>query len=569
MKKKFKMIISMLLLCAAWIFTLSLDSHALNPFASEEVAQNIKKLDGKYGFIKNYNNYYLDSQKTGLLDTGSNILNSIANTALASTKAAVLVASYVFYFALDFNIADMFGTQLNSLSGAMKSSVFEPLFLIGFAGSAIIIIKRLLKRDLMGSYGQIMKVLILFILSVLLTRESANVLSAATQITNSIGANILTGGTSSTESYAAKSSGQIWYSLMHIPWEYLEFGADPHTAEDVSTILMLPPSDPDRKTLVDNWAGSAFENGSRPGERVGFLLFYSLPLFAKCLLYIILGGILLIMQLLAVFYLLMAPLVLILAMIPGYDHILSAWIRKLLESQLSILVMYLVVGLLLRVDELLYNTDIINNWGWLVILIIQMVLYIGVIVKRNELFGMFSSIGVSNPIKYMNGEINRVNDVKNAVVRTASHAIYHATDKSADKEYSDNRAGTSVAVRRKDAAVAPPENNTRKEVERPRMAAFSEREAVFTYDYGEGAEKGQIEASRPSTATFRERQVIFSYDDRTEREPAQEIERPRMDAMYDMEPAQFREYKEKEKDNTYQKERQEERYRKIKEKIER
>lgn len=588
-RKKYiiRMTMALLLLCIGMILALSATSAASSPF---NIAEDLKNLSGKYYYINNIHNYYLDSQKTGLMDTGANILNNMANIQLNFIKNIVFAACALFYYALDFNIAEMFGSQLNAIQAAMKSSVFEPLFLIGFAGSAIIILKRLLHRDLMGSYGQILKVITLFILSILVVRESAGVLSAATQITSTIGANILTGGESSTSSYAAKASGQIWYNMMHIPWEYLEFGNDDHETTDAETLINLTVNNPDRTKFIDNWTGNAFTNDYRPGEKVGFLLLYTIPLAAKSILYIFLGCILLLMQLMAVFYVILAPLVLILAMIPGYEHILSSWIRKLLESQLSILVMYFLVGMLLKLDELLYDSVAVK-WGWLIVIVVQTALYIGVIIKRNELFGMFSSIGVSNPIKYFNGGVSQAQAAKNTIVRSAANAITGAQqlkkdfpDKEGDKE----RTSRLPKVKEVSDTVVH-ESNPKKEVERPRMAAFSEREAVFTYEPSKGAGKEEYEAPRPSMATFRERQVVFQYGDtaggfsRNNESPTQTVERPRMDDMLKLdndsgewdviEPSDYREYsgrsvkEEPEEDDTDQHSRHATRYQNIKNSI--
>lgn len=589
-KRKYiiRMTISLFLLCIGMILALSATSYASNPF---NIAEDLKNLSGKYGYISKIHNYYLDAQKTGLMDTGANILNNMANIQLNFIKNIVFAACSLFYYALDLNIAQMFGPQLNAIQAAMKSSVFEPLFLIGFAGSAIIILKRLLHRDLMGSYGQILKVISLFILSIMLVRESAGVISAATQITSSIGANILTGGDSSTSSYAAKASGQIWYNMMHIPWEYLEFGNDDHEDTDAETLINLPVNDSDRARFIDNWTGNAFTNDYRPGEKVGFLLLYTIPLAAKSILYIFLGCILLLMQLMAVFYVILAPLVLILAMIPGYEHILSSWVRKLLESQLSILVMYFLIGMLLKLDELLYESVAVK-WGWLIVIVVQTALYIGVILKRNELFGMFSSLGISNPIKYFNGGVSQAQAAKNTIVRTAANAIYKAQQPQKDitsKEGEKERTSRLLSVKDKMSDTTLYENSPKKDIERPRMAAFSEREAVFMYEPSEGANKSDYEALRPRMATFRERQVVFQYGDtasgnnRSNENHTQPVERPRMDSMLNLdsksgawdviEPSDYREYfggrvkEESEEDDTDQHSRQATRYQNIKNNI--
>lgn len=554
------MSIAILLLCAGMIFALVETSVAAEAKNAINLAENFSNLPAPYNKITLFNNYYLDLQETRLLNTSPMVLNGAANIQLNYIKNIVRATSVIFYYALDFNLGELFGSQLQAIQAGLRSSVFQPLFLIGFAGSAIIILKRMLHPDLMGSYAQIVKVVVLFILSILVVRESSNMCAAATQITSSIGASILTGGSTSTSNYAARVSGQIWLNMLHTPWEYLEFGSDAHTEADVDEILNLPVGYPERERKIANWTDTAFTTDYRPGERLGFLILYTIPLSAKCILYILLGCILLLMQLMAVFYVMLAPLVLILAMIPGYDHILTSWIRKLLESQLSIMVMYFVVGLLMKVDELLYD-NMAKQWGWFIVMVIQTALYIGVIIKRNELFSMFSSLGISNPIRYLNGEMSQVNGAKNYVMRKAAYAIAGTTksgvtgDGAVAKQDHQEKSTKLRNVEVKKAEPAENANNPRKEVERPRMAAFREREAVFMYETGEGAEKSENEAPRPSMATFRERQVVFQYGNEAggySENATQPVERPRMDDMYKLddksedwdtiEPSDYREY---------------------------
>lgn len=564
MKKKYiiRMSIAILLLCVGMIFALAETTEASEAKNAINLAENFSNLPAPYNRITLFDHYYLDMQETGLLNTSPMVLNGIANIQLNYIKNVVRATSVIFYYAFDFNLGELFGTQLRAIQAGLRSSVFQPLFLIGFAGSAIIILKRMLHRDLMGSYAQIVKVVLLFILSTMVVRESANVFTYATQVTSSIGASILTGGNTSTSNYAVKVSGQIWLNMMDTPWEYLEFGNDEHTEADVEDIIGRTVESPERKRIIENWTGTAFTTDYRPGERLGFLILYTIPLSAKCVLYILLGCIMLLMQLMAVFYVMLAPLVLILAMIPGYDHILSSWIRKLLESQLSILVMYFVVGLLMKVDELLYD-NMAGQWGWFIVMVIQTALYIGVIIKRNELFGMFSSLGISNPIRYLNGEMSQVNGAKNYVMRKAAYAIAGATksgligDGAVAKQDHQEKSTKLRNVEVKKPEPIENSNNLRKEVERPRMAAFREREAVFMYEPGEGADKGENEAQRPNMATFRERQVVFQYGDAIggyggySEKLTQPVERPRMDDMYklddesddlDIEPSDYRKY---------------------------
>ena len=70
----------------------------------------------------------------------------------------------------------------------------------------------------------------------------------------------------------------------------------------------------------------------------------------KCGIYIIIVLIQLVFQLLSIVYLFMAPLILIVSLFPGYDGLIGGWLRKILETQISILVLSMIIGILIKFD---------------------------------------------------------------------------------------------------------------------------------------------------------------------------------------------------------------------------
>lgn len=64
-----------------------------------------------------------------------------------------------------------------------------------------------------------------------------------------------------------------------------------------------------------------------------------LTMLFKCIVYILIAVILLLFQIFTVILVLLAPVILLMALMPGYDFmILGVWCRKMLEIQIGILV---------------------------------------------------------------------------------------------------------------------------------------------------------------------------------------------------------------------------------------
>lgn len=400
MKYKIKRIVAMLLLCIGICCIMPITVYAGGAINGD--VEDITKLEGKLKYINRSDLYYLDMKEADFMDWAPGMLNTIANVVFDFIKWLAKCTCMLFYHCMNFNLAEMMSAEINSIQEALRDNIFEPLFLIAFAGAAIIIIKKMMHRDMMGSFGQILKVVGITILSLWLVKDSGTAITSATNITKSISCDALAGmaGTETTDiaSYAANSAGTLWLNLIHVPWEFIEFNGEPVAEEDIEDKylnLNYAPGTSPRKELVKSYAGNAFST-DRGGEKIGFMLLYLIPFAIKCVIFIVMAVLSLVFQLIALLWLFLAPIVLLLAMIPGYEGVISTWLRKMLEAQLSILVMSFIIGLLIKIDDMLFSTGA-ESWGWLIVIIVQAVINVVVIIKRDELLGALSKVGAPNP----------------------------------------------------------------------------------------------------------------------------------------------------------------------------
>ena len=363
------------------------------------------KLSGDAQYIgSDYrNNYQLDIEKTGMLDVGDKMFNAVANILFFLVTNISYVVCAVFHFSMQLDIPDIFSGQIDGIQAALRGSVFEPLFLLAFAASAFSFVKQLIQRNFTGLLTDIFKVIFILLLSFLVVTKSADTLSNVIGLTKNIAVSALKNinDAKSTDfnpqSFAAESAGLIWKSLVHNVWLSLEFGK---TDIDEGTVKeFLTVTDPvKREKLVEDYRAGLGENDknimakSTGIGRIGFLIVYLIPLFVNSAVYLIISVIQLAFQIMAIFFVLLAPVILLLSLVPafgGFD-LLSNWTTKIIETQLSILVITFLLGLLLKFNQLLYDKT--AEYGWFGVIVIQTLIMVIVVLNRSKILKSLSGI---------------------------------------------------------------------------------------------------------------------------------------------------------------------------------
>lgn len=324
--------------------------------------------DGTYLGSQYRDNYYLDIEKTSMLETGDKIINDIANILFSVVRSLGYLTTSIFFFAMDFDISKLLAPQIDGIQKALNSSIFKPLFTLAFVGTSFILVKQMAKRDLMGAAGEIVKVIGIVILSILVVNHSATMLSYSTNITKAISTDALSSVNDSMgvtgESFASSAAGIIWVSLVHQPWLTLEFDRSEYTKDDVDAFLSAEKGSSERKELVKQFDKPCFKK-ERGGERIGFIIVYFIPFLIKGAIFLFTALMQLVFQVMAVLYMITAPIVLLLALIPGYGtNMISVWLQKILETQISILIITFIMGLIIRLDSVM--SALTPQYGWFI-----------------------------------------------------------------------------------------------------------------------------------------------------------------------------------------------------------
>ena len=446
MKYKIKYILCMIAFVVGLM--LPVQPVAASSSAIGEV-QEFNNLSGNAKYLGSAyrDNYSLDIEEVEISDgigeylAGKTMegLNALAKVFFFLERLLAYLTVVVFYVSFNLNLVDLFGSQVSVIQQALNDSIFQPLFLMGCAAAFCVLIGRMLRQDLAGALGQIVKVIAIVMMSILVVTKSDTMLSMCNNITKEISLEILVGVNSANgysdniNAFSGEAAGILWNNMVHQPWLTMEFG---YTASDdqVLGLLSYKLGAEERKDAI-----AADESGSflveRATERLGFSFLYLIPCIMKCGIYIIIVLIQLVFQLLSIVYLFMAPLVLIVSLFPGYDGLIGGWLRKILETQISILVLSLIIGILIKFDELIFDWSRSVGFGWMIALTIQIAIAIALFLNRNKLLMAMSTVqrGVSNP-RYLRNRMRlagnvyanaprAAKEIKSAAKWTASKAV--------------------------------------------------------------------------------------------------------------------------------------------------
>lgn len=368
----------------------------LVPAGNVRASDGFGNYEGFQGNITKRDSYYLDLEKCDIFDSGFSLINGLANVLFGIVKTLAYLTCQLFAFVLELDINALLSEQLDAMQGTFKANVFDTLFILSFSALSITVIKKIFRRDLSGSIGELTKAVVIIIFAFLLTNHSSDIMSACTNITKEVSVSILAGinndGAASGD-FAADAAETLWDNLVHQPWRTLEFGnaavSGGFDESLVDTFLDAEKKGEARDALVEQHKG--YFAKERANERISCLLSYLFPFLIKCLLYIGMAGVQLVFQVMGILFLLLGMIVLVISLIPGYDlDITWIWMKKILDTQLGILVTTMMLGFMIKIDTLLYAAAGSSSLGWFGVACLQVLVLAGLYLCRHQFARLFS-----------------------------------------------------------------------------------------------------------------------------------------------------------------------------------
>lgn len=412
--------------------------------------------DGAYLGAAYRDNYSLDIKDLGLLEAGDGIMNGIANVIFSLMKLIVYIVVTVFYYCMSFDIAALFGTEIDAIQSSLVGGIFNVLFLFGVGASLFYMAAQILKKNTQEVFVQFAKIIGISVLSVFITLFSSSFLSTVTTVTKAASLTAL-GELSDTsmadvdmETYSAQTAGILWGNMLHRPWIALEFGSYTPTDEEIETLLSYAPGSDERQDYVNtmNEAHGIF-NKSVGGGRIGMGLLLLMLTIVKGGVFLLIGGMQLAYQLLTIIYLLVCPIVLFLALVPQFGGVslINKWFKKIFEVQLSVLILSFLLGVIIKIDKLLFALS--PTYGWLIILVLQILVIVGIVVFRRQIL---AAVG------FATFEQTETNKMISATDRSINRRLHHRTSRQISRAISKRNGSGSGNER---VVAEEPEQTTR------------------------------------------------------------------------------------------------------------
>ncbi|MGG4549687.1 conjugal transfer protein [Rossellomorea marisflavi] len=338
------------------------------------------------------------------------IINSIWQlNVVLSTFTMVIVQEA---FELDFvsGVVDEVGASIQNVAGfnsqGFMSNGLWPIMLttIFCIVGAWATYVGMIKRESSRAWGGLISALIVFVLSLGFFSNAGTVLGGLNSWSSDIQSKILgvssgivnPGSSYSAEEGIASMRNQMFDLMVSKPYKLMQYGTADVEKERVDKVLELDPlfdgeeREQQIKQEVEN-QDNVMMSVDGISQRAAFvpLLFIGNSIIGVFLL--IISGSIILFQMIFLVLALFAPVPLLMAIVPRWQQTAVDWFMKLLHAQLMKIGIALLLTILFGISAILYRATESSDLGYLGMMVLQIICFVGIWVKRKELFGMVST----------------------------------------------------------------------------------------------------------------------------------------------------------------------------------
>ena len=283
------------------------------------------------------------------------------------------------------------------------------LTLIVVAGLYFIVL--LAKQNMMGIISGIVSLIAVIALAGAFFLYPMEILTTANDVSVELSSSVLdipyeSTGNGGELDTAKKAEVVVWDTLVHRPWQIIEFG-DVETAEKYEkTILEMPCDTEERTEYVQQMyedKGLFAPTSSYQLERISMgllLLLFDLVIFIVLVLFCIL---IIGYQFFAILLALLGTFIFLMALLPRYGlELLGNWAIKILSTMAVRVVLIFFLTIICVVMGYVYALT--GTYGVIPVLFLMVSIVVIIVLKRKELLGLFS--GFDQPTGFVNKMLN-------------------------------------------------------------------------------------------------------------------------------------------------------------------
>lgn len=402
--------------------------------------------------------YYLDTEEAGLLNQVDALFNKLANLFFKLIELIGRMIVSVYQNCAQYNFIHILSDKIDLIQSRLYTSLFEPLLWAALGLMGIRIIGKIWRRNLTAAIGDIVSVMIVMAAAVFVVQKSGYILGQLQFLTNSISEKVIADISytfveeSEGQGYETAAAGVLWKNMVHTPWMLMEFGEYPggiravneQTVEEIMRLSAGKKRQQYIQNLVEQDENFARTFSFGVGiSRIPWCFCYIFLVLTKSIIIIALAVSQFIFQVLSFVFLLIAPIVLALAIFPGFDFgIVAAWLKKILGFQIATIVVAMILAVFIYLDNVILLNSA-NNFETLSAF--EGFLFVGILFGSKKIAKLLETVqrGVQNPqtltARMRNVETKgsqRAGRITNGVKKFVKYKIYKGVIKDGLKDHS-------------------------------------------------------------------------------------------------------------------------------------
>lgn len=318
------------------------------------------------------------------------LLNTGWVAVLQFSRFVITAITQAFELSIIDSLADVIGETIKKMQTGLWDAFI--LLVISIVG-AFLGYKGIIQREMNTAVGSMITFLIIFVISLYWMNDAGNILKKANQVSSDLSQEVLAIGTSiiaedENKSAVVRASEQMYDIMIYKPYMYLQFGTFNVPENDASVVLDKPVDDEERQQFVERQAkDNKMMTPEGLPDRAVFLLLISIANLIIGVILLVFSALIVWFQLMFVILAFFAPFILMVALIPSWQFVARNYFLKLLGA-ISMKVVYAaMLAVLFTISAVLYKVAGDGQMGYLMTVLLQIVLCIGMMGKRNDLFG--------------------------------------------------------------------------------------------------------------------------------------------------------------------------------------
>jgi hypothetical protein len=245
----------------------------------------------------------------------------------------------------------------------------------------------------------IIQIVVIIALALAFYTGPSKLLKALDEGTNSISASVLAGtykatnGNEDPKSAVIAAANDTWVMFVHRPWQILEFGSIKMAEKHEDKILSMTPKSKARQAYIEKLGKDEEHFTTDWGvKRTGYLMFSFIPNLILFLVIFLLCILIWAYKILTIIFCIMGIFVFICALVPmfGGIRLLQNWGAKVIGSAAITIIVSFFLAVVFAFNTAVFK--MIDVYGLMIVIILQVVIAVVIYVKRESLFELFTMV---------------------------------------------------------------------------------------------------------------------------------------------------------------------------------